>query len=429
MKKRILLISALVLCFSMSLFAQHGRVSYQAVVRDSTNHLVVNTPLSVVVKLTDSLDNFYSEHHLVTTNPNGMMSLWIGEGEYMSGTWNDIHWNKVSVESKIFRQSDGKHIVTHTVPISAVPYALYAENINEETLISFIEDYFDEHPVSPVQSDWTETNSDTASFIKNKPSFPTVNDGHLNLVFGGDTVVFTANQATNTTVNIDSIIHKLEERIAVLESETGSFVCGSDKVKDLNGNWYETVEIYSQCWLKTNLRTTKTKYGVDIPNGNSTLSEITAYYYKPTSNDSLIGYYYNWEAAKQACPRGWHLPTDAEWSTLITYLTSIASFKCSSNVEYLAKALAGTSDWTVRTEAGYPCEVGYQQANNNATGFSAYPAGEKNASGFVSLGKEANFWLYHDSGSTCRYLKYDGEKVYSSDPGKQNGFSVRCIKN
>ena len=121
MKKNLLLISVIVFGCCWAMYAQNNRVSYQAVVRDSTNHLVVETPLIVNVTLTDSLNNFYSESHSVTSNPNGLISLWIGDGVYVSGNWNNLVWNKVTVESKIYRQSDGKHIVTHSVPIAAVP--------------------------------------------------------------------------------------------------------------------------------------------------------------------------------------------------------------------------------------------------------------------------------------------------------------------
>ena len=194
------MIAAMVLCGTLMMFAQNNKISYQAVVRDSTNHLVVNTALSVQLVLTDEDTHSYSERHSVTTNPNGMMSLWIGAGSDQHGNWDNLQWKSVTVESTIYRQSDGKHIITHTMPISAVPYAFYADNVN---------------------------------------------DGHLNLVFGGNTVVFTANQANNTTVNIDSVINILEERIMELESNVG-FECGTDKAKDRDGHYYETVEIGSQ---------------------------------------------------------------------------------------------------------------------------------------------------------------------------------------
>ena len=212
------------------------------------------------------------------------------------------------------------------------------------------------------------------------------------------------------------------------------FVCGVSKAKDIDGNKYETVVINSQCWMKTNLHVTKTAKGNAIAN-DATLSDTAPHYYiaKDSTdadlNASIYGYLYNWEAAKQVCPSGWHLPTAAEWSTLTDYLVSLDVYKCSSNVENLAKALASPEGWEVRTNNNYPCEVGFSQSGNNATGFSAYPAGEKNNSSEKKAAREANFWLYNGSESTCRYLKYDGEKVYTADPDRSFGLSVRCIRN
>ena len=297
-----------------------------------------------------------------------------------------------------------------------------------------------------VQSDWEETDQASKAYILNKPD---INDGQLTIQFNGHEYTFTANQANNTALNIDAVIQRLVEKIdslktiinnikdsiKVLEEGGGMFVCGVSKAKDIDGNKYETVVINSQCWMKTNLRVTKTAKGNAIAN-DATLSETVPHYYVAKDstgmadlNASIYGYLYNWEAAKQVCPSGWHLPTAAEWSTLTDYLVSLDVYKCSSNVENLAKALASSEGWKVRTNNNYQCEVGYSQSGNNATGFSAYPAGEKNDSSEKKAAREANFWLYNGSESTCRYLKYDGEKVYTADPNPKFGLSVRCIRN
>lgn len=437
MKNRFLLILAMVLCCSMTMFGQNQKISYQAVVRDSTNHLVVSTPLTVEIKLTDSLLHFYSENHSVTTNPNGMMSLWIGAGSSPSGNWNDLVWNKVTVESKIYRQSDGKLIVIHNMPMSAVPYALYAEKVNADTLATYVE-------MHQVQADWNESNTSSKAYIKNKPAIPivpTVNDGHLDIVLANDTITFTANQAGNTMVNIDSVIQKLEERISILEDrvnalETGTFVCGVSRLKDLQGHLYETVVINSQCWTKSNMRATLLSDSTVVQNGGSAFSVTDAYYYIVDTSSvpldsSIYGYLYNWKAARQVCPAGWHLPTVAEWNTLTTYLSSRTDYRCSSNTEYLARVVASPSEWK---KSETTCAVGEDLGNNNLTGFTAYPAGEKNSAvGISSVYEEAVFWLDKADGSgkgACSYLNYNTPKLYKlTSPNQQHGFSVRCIQN
>ena len=130
----------------------------------------------------------------------------------------------------------------------------------------------------------------------------------------------------------------------------------------------------------------------------------------------------------KVCPAGWHLPTADEWSTLVDYLMINNSFICDGNVEYLAKALASTAEWTPTTNVNFQCEVGYSQdVKNNATGFSAYPAGKRNNSTSSFVGNEANFWLFDGS---CRYLKNDGEKIYSINSANPSfGYSVRCLRD
>ena len=470
MKKNILLTALMVFGYCWAMYAQNNRVSYQAVVRDSTNHLVVETPLTVNLVLTDSLNHTYSESHSVTSNPNGLISLWIGDGNAPSGNWNDLVWNKVTVESKIYRQSDGKHIVTHSVPIAAVPYALYAEDVSEEILISFFDEaiisYFEEHPFTQKNADWNATGG--VEEILHKPIIPVVNDGQLNITLDEKIWTFTANQDTNTTLNIDVVmdsivnnfedsirelkqtinnleltinnleqtIHNLEQtvnnidqRLIVVEQTiSGGFVCG-DKVQDFEGNWYETVEIASQCWMKTSMRAKVDSAG----NGINAATELNTEknYYLTDRNDSIYGYLYNWSAAKCVCPKGWHLPRVEEWELLTEYL--VANYKCNEDDSFLAKALASTSGWdsTSAILSTDTCKVAYMQSTtNNATGFSAYPAGERNSTGVVNVGGESDFWLYKGSGSTCRFLENDQALISSVDGVDQtHGLSVRCIRN
>lgn len=544
MKKRIHFCIVLVFCCAATALAQQNNpISYQAVVRDASNHLVTATPLSVAVKLTDNNNGFYEERHYVTSNNNGMISLWVGNGEDQSGNWKGLKWDKVTAEMKIYRVSNGELIATHTTPISAVPYALYAETVNMDTIINYIE----EHPFEQKNADWEATSGveeilhkptipvvndgllnvvidgDTTKFTANQaatttvnipnPTIPEVNDGHLNIIFGGGTVVFTANQSTNTTVNIDSLIRELEkridslsERLTILEEAADTFDCGTTKVKDSEGNLYETVLINSKCWMRTNMRATKTLDGENIitrtkircdtiklivsitadtslaivcdTTSTSPLTvvcdtlksyafridtittvspvkydtvyldslvvrfdttyrdsldyDVYCYYVNSSTNDPNC-YLYNWNAAREICPRGWHLPTVAEWDALISFMNGRESYKCSGTTDYLAKSLADTSNWVERTNANFPCEVGYNQKTNNKTGFSAYPAGEINMSGFDLKGKEAVIWLDIADGSgnaTCVSLLYDTETVQKSiNPDPHHGFSVRCIRD
>lgn len=102
-------------------------------------------------------------------------------------------------------------------------------------------------------------------------------------------------------------------------------------IKDTrDGNEYKTVKIGTQTWFAENLR-----YAGSIPqvasqeawaaiwnNGNPTGQPAWAYNNNDANSIAVDGKLYNWYAVNTGslCPPGWHIPTDAEWATLITYL-------------------------------------------------------------------------------------------------------------
>ena len=137
---------------------------------------------------------------------------------------------------------------------------------------------------------------------------------------------------------------------------------------DQDGNVYKTVTIGTQTWMAENLRTTKYRDGTAIPN----VTDFTAWYYSTTGVyctynnttrlDSIatFGILYNGYAvidSRNIAPAGWHVPTDAEWKTLTTYLggNSVAAGKMKE---------AGTTHW-----------IDPNIGATNECGFSATPAG------------------------------------------------------
>ena len=197
----------------------------------------------------------------------------------------------------------------------------------------------------------------------------------------------------------------------------------SGTVQDQSGNFYNTVAIGTQVWFKENLRTKKYRSGALIPvKTNSDTSTIVGqmYYY---SNDSLTNYsvygaLYNWKATQNSdslCPVGWHVPTDAEWTTLTDYLggTSVAGGKMKS---------IGTAYWNSPNTSA-----------TNETGFSALPGGYRNSVGsFIIIRDFAVFWSateYDSASAWFRYLNYNVGDVYRDNNNKSFGTSVRCLKN
>ncbi len=212
---------ALMLCCATTMFAQNDKISYQAVVRGTDNHLVVNTDLTVTVSLSNSEDGtpVYTETHAVTSNMNGLISLLIGSGTPGSGSWTDVQWSTAWVTADIAR--GGTHIATHKMPLSAVPYALqagYADSVNTDVIAH----YLATHPVpggeANVQSDWNVTDANSSAYIKNKPTLanvattgnysdlngtPAINNATLTIKQGEATLgTFTANASEAVTVNV-----------------------------------------------------------------------------------------------------------------------------------------------------------------------------------------------------------------------------------
>lgn len=227
------------------------------------------------------------------------------------------------------------------------------------------------------------------------------------------------------------------------------FVCG-DKVKDYDGNEYNTVLIGNQCWLAENLKTTHYADGTPInlvENSTDwyTLGEIDkamCYYNNTTTNKEIYGGLYTWAAAMDgvassianpseiqgACPDGWHLPSDAEWKELEMYLgmsQSDADLTGSRGTNEGSK-IAGNSYLWSNGDLESDAEFG-------ESGFLALPGGyRRNTGDFEGLSNGAAFWSTSDSGSEAwRRWLYHLQSAVSRDNYyyKYFGFSIRCVKD
>ena len=153
----------------------------------------------------------------------------------------------------------------------------------------------------------------------------------------------------------------------------------TDTFKDKrDGKTYKTVKIGTQTWMAENLAY-KAESGCWAYDNN--LKNVTTY-----------GYLYNWKTANKACPSGWHLPTDEEWTTLTDYLggDSVAGGKLKET---------GNTFWK-RPNTGA----------TNESGFAGLPGGHRNINGeFVSFEKGGYWWSsgeYGDSDAFDRLLHY-----------------------
>jgi hypothetical protein len=137
--KRLFAILA-VLLLTINGFAQAPeRISYQAVIRNSSDQLVVNKQVGIrisiqqyVMGLPPTYKNIYVETQKPTTNENGLVSIQIGGGTIVGGTMNSIDWSKGTYYIKTETDPTGgtNYTITGQSQILSVPYALHAQTVD-----------------------------------------------------------------------------------------------------------------------------------------------------------------------------------------------------------------------------------------------------------------------------------------------------------
>ena len=252
-----------------------------------------------------------------------------------------------------------------------------------------LEDLIPEVP-EQVKSDWAEYDTSSVAYIKNKPTIFTYDDiqNMINNSLG------SLNDRIDSLENALNAAHQAEQQNSNL-----TFVCGTSKMYDYEGNAYNTVKIGNQCWAKENLRTSHFADGTAIDpvfgsgydhrDGNapafttySTPDQRTDYIYNMAAAfHGLPSQVYNMDQDESGattgrdqqiqglCPDGWHLPSDADWYNLTNTLSNNGMY-CGQNSSYIAKALASdnANTWGTSTEN---CAIGNDLSANNASGFSA----------------------------------------------------------
>ena len=191
------------------------------------------------------------------------------------------------------------------------------------------------------------------------------------------------------------------------------------KITDKDGNVYTSETIGTQVWLAENLKTTKYLNGDPIPsNLNATEWWNTTYGAVRVHPNNIYGNFYNAYSvidSRKICPSGWHVPSAAEWETLITNLGG--------------KNVAG----------GKMKEVGDTHWNNPNTGasnqsrFTGLPAGATDGATIYEVGLWCGWWSTTQSeldGTNYTYLLF----AFNTDCLRgqyywRAGFSVRCLKD
>jgi uncharacterized protein (TIGR02145 family) len=210
----------------------------------------------------------------------------------------------------------------------------------------------------------------------------------------------------------------------------------STTVTDVDGNTYPTVTICTQVWTTKNLAVTAYSDGTPIPQVTdpTAWANLTTgawcYYNNDAANNATYGKLYNWYAAvgiydaaslgnpalrKKLAPMGWHVPTDAEWTTLTTCLGG-------ESVAGGAMKETGTAHW-----------LSPNTAATNSSGFTGLPGGYRYYNGTFDFIGVLGFWWssseYDSTYAVYRYLNYVYGYAYYNANYKTHGFSVRSLRD
>ena len=216
-----------------------------------------------------------------------------------------------------------------------------------------------------------------------------------------------------------------------------------ETVTDIDGNVYHTVTIGTQKWLVENLKTTKYRNGDVIGTTSSLYMDLTNAvtpkyqwaYNGSESNVAINGRLYTWHTVMDSrciAPVGWHVASDAEWTTLQNYLIANGYNYDKTLVDNkIAKSVCSNTSWNNSSvNAG---AVGNNVSQNNSSGLTIYPSGYRGFDGYYYLlGDGCDIWTTTEASTTTatiRFMGYQSSSLNPTNSNKNYGFSVRCVKD
>jgi len=222
---------------------------------------------------------------------------------------------------------------------------------------------------------------------------------------------------------------------------------------------YKTVTIGSQVWMAKNLEVSTFRNGDVIPQVTSDAEWKAAgenkqpawcYYDNDAKNGTKYGKLYNWYAVNDPrglAPAGYHVPTDAEWTTLEDYLGDDPGKKMKSTTgwENWTRDLECTNckNWNAEYRKKTACHVckdtrvhgtkSHSGNGTNSSGFNGLPGGYRLGNGaFGTIGKNGYWWSsseYGTSDARTRYLYDDSGYVGRANVSEVRGLPVRCLRD
>jgi uncharacterized protein (TIGR02145 family) len=370
-------------------------IPYQAVIRNTDVTVMAEAAITMTFKIHDVTATgivVYEENHTSSTNAQGLISLNVGNGSVVSGTFSGINWGNGAKFLHVLMNAGNGVIDLGTQQMMSVPYALYADDVK----------------------------------ISVSSTGDTLNLGSTALVVPG-----ISNSANGTNYQ---------------------YIQGAG-VTDIDGNFYPTVIIKDQEWMSENLRVARFNDGSIINYGEANPSiwnyeqpAFCSYYGNPT-NDTLFGKIYNFYAARgillngqfddyNLCPTGWHVPSVVDCIRLLSnvndglYLNNVSTLYFGNN---FTEGLKSFSTW--------PADSITQE--RNVFGFNAKSLGYLMSASYSQpspiapvSSDMAYFWTrsYSDSPGFCFVLTISptmGDSNKSSIDSRipKDGAFIRCIKD
>jgi uncharacterized protein (TIGR02145 family) len=198
----------------------------------------------------------------------------------------------------------------------------------------------------------------------------------------------------------------------------------NNTVTDVAGNTYNTVTIGTQVWMASDLKTTKYNDGtaIAVVSDNTAWSNLTTGavcdYNNTAANSATYGKLYNWYAvtdSRKLCPAGWHVPSQTEWTTMLTAIggADVAGGKMKE---------VGTTHWASPNTSA-----------TNTSGFTGLGGGYRNYLGvFKDFSYNVGYWS--STATDATYAMYVGLWFMNTDVdnyglNKKSGINVRCIRD
>jgi len=443
------LLSLFLLIFSLpALWAQPPeKMNYQAIIRDANNNLVSNNTIGMQISILQGSETgtaVYVETHTPVTDENGLVYVEVGGGSVVSGVFSAIDWSDGPYFFKTETDPEGgsNYTISGTTQFLSVPFALNAKTADNFTETDTVFDGSVAWGISEEDTTGWNSKLDTEvdgsmtneiQTISRTGPTVTLTDGST---FTDSVNVFTGDMQNQRITNLTdpvndkdaaskAYIDALEARADEIENiiiYKGLYI-----IRDMEDNIYTTVLIGNQHWMDENLRTATYNDGTPITKITEKAGWLDLddpaycwHEYDSATHDSIYGKLYNWYAVNTGilCPTGWHVPSEAEMTELITYIGGV------DNAGGKLKT-SGISLWDSPNTGG-----------TNLSGFDALPGSNNNNYGtmYDDIGSNATFWSADENEANTYqawYIKlfYDSSGAEYTDLEKRYGFSVRCLKD